>query len=154
MLLMSACSRYEDGPWLSFKSPEKRLLGLWEITQLVVDGVDRISTYREDSVYVRFSIISYDNMYINIVKEGSSGSQYSSSLLSFEDNKKFMRFELKRLAAYEQYTGPIYNLVPPLEYDHQWKILQLKSKEFIIELEEDGVLYRLTFERLEKVNVS
>jgi hypothetical protein len=153
MFVVSSCSKYEDGPWLSFKSPEKRLLGLWEITELKIDEVDKISAYREDSVYVKFSIIEYDNMFINIVKDGTSGAQLSSSILTLEDKEKAMQFELKRFVAYEDYTDPIYNLIPPLEFLNQWKIIKLFSKEFIIEIEDNGIKYRLTFERLEKVNV-
>ncbi len=149
-----SCSRYEDGPFLSLRSPEKRLLGLWEITELKVNETDYISSYREDSVYVKFSIIEFDDLFINIVKDGMSGSQLSSSVLKLEDNKTNMRFELKRFVAYEQYTAPLYSLVPPLEFDNAWKIIRLVNNEFIIQLEENGITYKLKFERLEKANVS
>lgn len=154
IFIATACSRYEDGPFLSLKSPEKRLLGLWEITELKINEVDYISTYNEDSVYVKFSIIEYDDLFINIVKDGTSGSQLSSSILKFEDNKTKMRFELKRFVAYEQYTAPLYELIPPIEFDNAWNILRLVSKEFIIEIEDNGIKYKLKFERLEKANVS
>jgi hypothetical protein len=154
IVIVTSCKRYEEGPFLSLRSPEKRLLGLWEITELKVDDVDFISSYREDSVYVKFSIIEFEELYINIVKEGSSSSQLSSSTLKFEDGKKKMRFELKRFAAYEQLTAPFYELVPPVEFDNAWDIYRLTSKEFIIGIQFNGVIYRLTFERLEKLNVS
>lgn len=150
VIFMTACSKYDEGPFISLKSPEKRILGLWEITELLVDNVDFTSVYQEDSVYVKFSIIEYDQLFINIVREGSSGSQLSSSTLTFEDNKKKMRFELKRFAAYELFTAPLYDLIPPLEFDHAWDIIMLRSKEFIIELTDNSIPYRLTFKRLEK----
>jgi hypothetical protein len=154
IFIAASCSRYEDGPFLSLKSPEKRLLGLWEITELKVNETDYISAYRDDSVYVKFSIIEYDDLFINIVKDGPSGSQLSSSVLKLEDNKTKMRFELKRFVAYEEYTAPLYALVPPLEFDNSWNILRLISKEFIIEIEDNGIKYKLKFERLEKANIS
>ncbi len=150
ILLVSACSRYDEGPMLSLRSPEKRLLGLWEITELKVNDIDLISAYREDSAYVKFSIIEYDELFINIVKEGRSGAQMASSLLKLEDNKSIMRFELSRLVAYDSLTKPMYDLVPPLEFENAWTILRLTSQEFIILLNSNGVEYRLTFGKLEK----
>ncbi len=154
VVTLASCSKYEEGPLISFKSPEKRLLGLWEITEMRVDEIDLISAYREDSVYVKFSIVEYDDVYINIVKESSGGSQLSTSVLKFEDNKKKMLFGLKRFAAYEQYTAPLYDLVPPLEFNNAWSIIKLFSKEFVIELQDGDIQYHLKFERLEKLNIS
>lgn len=154
VIALASCSKYEEGPLISFKSAEKRLLGLWEITEMKVNDIDMISNYREDSVYVKFSIIEYDDVFINIVKESSGGSQLSSSVLTLEDNKKKMRFELKRFVAYEQYTAPLYDLVPPLEFNNAWTIIKLFSKEFIIELQDGEIKYRLKFEQLEKLNIS
>lgn len=150
VLIIAGCSKYDEGPILSLRSPEKRLLGLWEISELKVDDVDYISTYRVDSIYVRFSIVKYDNTFINIVKDSRSGSQFSSSVLTLEENKTMMRFGLPRYIAYEQYTEGMYNLVPPLESDNDWTIVKLKSEEFIIELMDGDVDYRLTFNKLEK----
>jgi len=149
-ILVSACARYEDGPLVSIKSPEKRLLGLWEITELKVNDADLVSTYREDTAYVKFSIIEYDEMFINIVKEGRSGSQMSTSLLSLEDHKTLMRFGLTRLVAYKEQTQILYDLVPPLAFNNAWTILRLTSKEFVISLSDNGTDYKLTFGRLEK----
>jgi len=144
-----ACSKYEEGPLISLKSPEKRLLGLWEITELMANDTNLVSAYRDSLVYVKFSIIQFDNMFINIVREGGSGAQMSSSVLELVDNKKKMKFGLTRLAFYEQYTAPLYELIPPLEFENQWTIVRLHKREFIISLSNEGVEYKLTFERLE-----
>ncbi len=150
LLLLSACSKYEEGPFISLKSPEKRLLGLWEITELMVDTANYISNYNDSATYVKFSIIEYDDMFINVVKEARSGSQLSTSLLTLEDGKKKMRFELKRFTAYQDMTQGIYELIPPLEFDNEWTILRLKSDEFIITLTDNSINYRITFGKLEK----
>jgi hypothetical protein len=150
IILVSACSRYDDGPLMSLRSPEKRLLGLWEITELKVNDIDLISAYREDSAYVKFSIIEYDELFINIVKEGRSGAQMASSVLTLEDNKTLMRFELTRQVSYDSLTKPMYDLVPPLEFDNAWTIQRLTSNEFSISITNDIGNYRLTFGKLEK----
>jgi hypothetical protein len=144
-----ACSKYEEGPLLSLKSPEKRLLGLWEITELMANDTNLVSAYRDSLAYVKFSIIEFDDMFINIVKEGSSSSQMSSSILELVDKKRKMKFGLTRFVAYEHYTGPIYQLIPPLEFENEWTIVRLHKRQFIISLNNEGVEYKLTFERLE-----
>jgi len=150
VIFMTACSKYDEGPAISLKSPEKRVQGLWEVTELIVDQVNVTYLYYYDSIHVKFSIIEYDQLFINLVKEGGSSSQLSSSRLTFEDNKKKMRFELKRYPAYEQYTKHIYELIPPLEFDNAWTIVSLRSKEFSIKIFDNNIPYRLKFKRVAK----
>ncbi len=146
--ILTTC-KYDEGPLLSFKSAEKRLIGLWEITELLIDTLNYVSTYREDTMYVKFSIVKYEDMFIYIVKESASGSQLSSSVLKLEDNKKKLRFGLRRFTAYQHYTELLYELIPPIEFSNAWDIVRLKTNEFIIELFDGSKLYRLKFERLE-----
>jgi hypothetical protein len=47
LMSLTACQPYEDGPVLSFKSAEKRIFGLYHLTEYTVDGVDSISLYND-----------------------------------------------------------------------------------------------------------
>ena len=40
MLALGACSKYEDGPWISFRSVEDRIIGKWKVEYFEIDGVD------------------------------------------------------------------------------------------------------------------
>jgi len=38
------CKKYPEGPWISLRSKEKRLLGNWKVQKYLIDGVDSTST--------------------------------------------------------------------------------------------------------------
>lgn len=151
MLVFTQC-RYEEGPAFSLRTPEQRLLGLWEITSLKKGGVDYISTYKEDSVYLKISIVQYDDLFINLVKEGRSGSQLASSILTLEDNKTTMKFSLRKQMVYDSIVRPFQELVPDFFSEHEWIIRKLKFREFTIfkSTEGDSPEYLIEFVRLEK----
>jgi hypothetical protein len=145
-----SCKKYEEGPMLSFVSPEKRLVGLWEISSLQIDNINYVGTYSADSVYFRFSIVKYDELFINLVKENRHGIQYASSILELKDNKTVMQFNLKKQPIYEELTKLFYELLPAFAHENTWQILQLKSREFIIRENIDSTEYKITFEKIEK----
>lgn len=151
ILLFTYC-RYEEGPFFSLQTPEKRLLGLWEISSLKKNGIDYISTYKNDSVYMKISIVRYDELFINLVKEGRSGSQLASSNLYLENNKTILRFSLRKQVIYDSLLNPFVNLLPHFFSENEWLILKLKSSEFAIKKNQDSNSpeYYIEFVRLEK----
>jgi hypothetical protein len=40
LLIFASCSKLEDGPAISFRSKENRLIGKWRLTKWMEDGVD------------------------------------------------------------------------------------------------------------------
>lgn len=40
LVTLFSCSKYEDGPWISFRSAENRIIGKWKVEYFEVDGVD------------------------------------------------------------------------------------------------------------------
>lgn len=151
IFLFTFC-RYEEGPFFSFHSPERRLLGLWEISSLKKNGIEYISTYRNDSVYMKISIVKYDDLFINLVKEGRSGSQLASSNLYLENNKTTLRFSLRKQVIYDSLLNPFVNLLPHFFNENEWLILKLKRNEFAIKKNQDSNSpeYYIEFARLEK----
>ncbi|MFM2224459.1 MAG: hypothetical protein RJA07_661 [Bacteroidota bacterium] len=43
MLAAIACTKFKDDSFISFRKPEKRLLGNWKIVAFEVDGIDSLS---------------------------------------------------------------------------------------------------------------
>jgi len=41
------CSRYEDGPCISFRSPTSRILGTWQVEKLLINDIDSTEAYRQ-----------------------------------------------------------------------------------------------------------
>ena len=44
--LITAC-KYEDGPLVSLRSKQDRIIAIWEVESLTIDGVDSTSLYNE-----------------------------------------------------------------------------------------------------------
>ena len=46
-IALNSCSKYDEGPCISFKSMEKRLIGLWEFSSISVNSVEYITQYKD-----------------------------------------------------------------------------------------------------------
>ncbi|HPB01393.1 MAG TPA: hypothetical protein PLZ67_00430, partial [Bacteroidales bacterium] len=56
VIILSSCGKYDDGPAVSFRSPEKRLIGLWEFASIKIDGIEYINSYLNDSTNLKISM--------------------------------------------------------------------------------------------------
>lgn len=45
LALFASCSKYEDGPWISFRSPEKRIEGTWQVEYFCRNNEDLTDFY-------------------------------------------------------------------------------------------------------------
>jgi hypothetical protein len=145
-----ACSRYDDGPSLSFRSVEKRLSGLWEIQSLKIEGIDYHSAYMDDSVYLRFVISgSKEQLYIYLVEESKSSSHLSSSALILDDHNKTLSFELPEYAMYTNITTPIFHLIPAINTENTWDINRLSMYDLWISTTHNDSLYELQLYKLD-----
>lgn len=52
-LMFSGCGKYEDGPTISFRSADNRIIQLWKFTQRTVNGADITLSSVDDSVDIR-----------------------------------------------------------------------------------------------------
>lgn len=146
-----ACSKYEEGPGISFRSPEKRVVGLWELNEIMIGEVNYLSSYVMDSVYLRFSINGEkDNLFITLVEETKSGAQLSLSSFTFNDKKDKVTFELSTIGLYSDITDPIFELIPAIHVENEWSIIRLSYEELWIECNYNNENYYLKFSNLEK----
>ena len=149
IMFFSAC-KYEEGPFISLRSKEKRLIGLWELNELKIDDVSYMSYYNSDTAYLRFSINLYtENIYMSLVKDSRISPQMANGAVEFVENKSKLRFGLKRNVAYLPETEAVFTLLPVLEEEHDWSILQLKNNNFTLSLSSNDTLYYLDFLLLE-----
>jgi hypothetical protein len=148
-VFFSAC-KYEEGPFISLRSKEKRLIGLWELNELKINDVSYLSYYNTDTAYLRFSINLYsENMFMSLVKDSRISPQMANGAVELVENKSKLRFILKRNVAYLPNTEVVFNLLPVLEEEHDWTILKLKNNNFTLSLSDNDSLYYLDFLLLE-----
>lgn len=145
IFIVSAC-RYEDGPFISVRSKEKRITGLWEMDELKINDIDYLSTYKTDSVYLRFSITyNAGNMFMVLVKENRISPQMASSTLEFTNKGNNLKFQLTPIISYTSETSPLFSLIPAFQEEKEWEISELKNTKFAINLDDDTNSYYLHY---------
>lgn len=154
LILLMACSKYDEGPGISFRSPEKRVVGLFELSEILIDDVNQLTYYVADSVYLRFTINGEkDNLFIALVEETIGGSQLSSSVFVFNDKKDKVSFGLSTIGIYRDLTDPLFDLIPALNVDNEWTINRLSMDELWLECDYNSQNYYLKFSKLEKYSL-
>ncbi len=55
LFFMTSCSKFEDGPGISFRSKENRLIGKWKLTKWTEKGADVTATNTDgDDIFYQF----------------------------------------------------------------------------------------------------
>ena len=158
MLLISifvlSCSKYDEGPFISLRSPEKRVAGLWELNELMINDISYLNTYMLDTVYLRFSVAGEkDNIYIALVEDNKSSAQLSLSALTFNDKKDKLTFNLTSNGIYSDLTDPIFTLIPAIHDSVEWTIHRLTMNEMWLQSTYQNIDYKLNFSSLEKYSL-
>jgi len=145
LFLLSAC-RYEDGPFVSFRSKEKRITALWEIDKLEINDISYLSEYKADSVYLRFSITyNAGNIFMILVKENRISPQMASGIVEFTNKGNNLKFQLTPIVSYTTETEPLFSLIPAFKEEKEWEIMELKNTKFAIKLDDDTNIYDIHY---------
>ena len=88
----------------------------------MIGEVNMHTYYVVDSVYLRFSIGGQkDNLQIALVEDNQSGAQLSLSSFDFNDKKDKVSFALSTIGIYSDITAPIFNLIPAINAENEWR---------------------------------
>jgi len=151
LLMLGACGKYDEGPAISLRSPEKRMIGLWECSSVMIGDVEHLTDYQSDSAYLRFSFSgTNDEIFIRLVEDNQSSSTFSSDLLVFNAQMNEMTFELPLNPLYEQETDDFFALIPALKSENTWSINRLSFNEMWINTTFNDTLYALKLTKLDK----
>ena len=136
LLFFAAC--YKDGPIISFRSKEKRLLGDWKVISLTVDGVDSTQYYNDScGCGLRIAKNLYEVMGINYIAckgQNYVPSKYFSANIHFEKNNNYL-FVHNESNLSLHFIGPI----APGEF--HWRILKLTNNKFSFECSVNNKIY-------------
>ena len=129
ILLFAAC-KYEDGPLISFRSKVNRLLGIWQVENVKVDGVDSTQRYNDscgctlkfvsDDNYIGIDIVILDNC----KNYYGGGNDFRGDWL-FENKNKILTVWFDKFYYYYEGYGPI-----GWGKHSNWEILKLTNKRF------------------------
>ena len=87
----NSCKKYDEGPWISFRSAEKRLIGEYKLTKCTIDGEDVSSYLINDSVSFEMEFRNDVGYYFNMfISTGIYERNHNISLASesFEKSHK------------------------------------------------------------------
>ncbi|HBS85552.1 MAG: hypothetical protein A2W91_17225 [Bacteroidetes bacterium GWF2_38_335] len=117
-ILIFSCSKYEDGPNITFRSSQKRLEnGTWHSQTLIYKSTE---SDIPDMYLVDFSLDGYDGYYDIVI----GGDQLSGTCRLTEENTRIEFLTTTDTTGIDTIPETILS---------SWKILRLKNKELWIE---------------------
>ncbi len=146
IVFLTSCKKYDEGPWISFNSKEKRLVGTWEVEKFTVDGYDSTHYFRKyDSP--TFAIVE-SGFFISlrdVMNAPNNPRKGLSGYWSLEDKKR----ELKCVFNSQENQEDTWIDMGPFGIDRTsfWEIKRLKMEELFLETNYDGSHYRVEFNR-------
>jgi len=91
LLMLSACGKYEDGPAISLRTKEHRLVNNWQVSSAYQNGTDKTSDF--NAAYAGYLLdIRKDDTYTLQYSPFSIGQVNDHGTWAFTDDKMQVRF--------------------------------------------------------------
>lgn len=149
-ICISSCSKFEDGPCISFKSKEKRLQGEWLLKYWTVDGVDSLQYWNNyfaneckfnfnpwngnyAPLYIEWGIDTSHYYYVFGAYDGFVDEYLSLS--AFKPGENSTAFPLNFLAYPHPNNTLVEWTVKKLEYKEVWFSMNVNNKTYELHLE-------------------
>ncbi len=138
IISLTACKKYEESPWLSFRTAEARICGKWTVENYYENGADRFKDFEGEPLYCsqyEFTDVNHasESIYTTVISGCKGPVQSGWWLLNDKNQKLSLTLRL--------YDNPQH----PLETHSVWRILRLTKKEFWIETTFNGKTYEIHF---------
>jgi hypothetical protein len=152
LTIFSSCSKFEDGPCISFRSEEKRFLGEWSLKYFTVDRVDSLqywNNYFGNECIFNFTPWSGE-IYNFYVDWGSNlGNYYHIFGHHFGINEVFLG-PIGFVEDINSTAFPLYfmHYPNPRNLGVEWTITRLKYQDLWFEMDVNDKHYELHLERI------
>ncbi|MFH2144026.1 MAG: hypothetical protein ABIJ97_16495 [Bacteroidota bacterium] len=155
ILLLSSffgCKKYEELPCLSFRPPDRRIDGHWEIVEFKINGADSINSlskiYGMDVLIISRILDSESGSIINFGGNQSVCSLTGEWNFSEDKTKLTIRFYSIGCLPVTQTDTIIYSL-GPINFNiyKEWSIIKLSNLEFVINTEFESNDYYLRLKK-------
>ncbi|HRW21473.1 MAG TPA: hypothetical protein P5509_05825 [Bacteroidales bacterium] len=125
LIFLIGCSRYDDGPWISFRSAKNRVVGTWQVEKLLIDGLDSTELYREQ--------IGCEWEFTDELRNGEGSSFYLYCKQGINDTTDIGRWYFyegsKKIIAIDFICA---NPIGPIGRGGTWDIMRLTNKEMYL----------------------
>ena len=125
--ITEGCKKYPDGPLISFRSAEKRLYGLYDLTIYTVNGVDSLNLYNDSlGGYIDFFYNDVDDVNVCQISRDRKDGIYTSLYWKWQLINKNKTLTIIYSKGSDSFigTGPFGEDKLP-----QWEILRLTDTE-------------------------
>jgi hypothetical protein len=74
-LFMCGCKKYDDGPLITFRTPESRIHGVWDVQYLFVNNVDSTYYLKSNPCWTPIEFLEKDEVGDNLIssEQGHNG---------------------------------------------------------------------------------
>ncbi|HBF89045.1 MAG TPA: hypothetical protein DDX39_10425 [Bacteroidales bacterium] len=150
LLVGNGCQKYEEGPWLSLRSKENRVVGTWVVDKYHINGVDSTELYNQNKVieFFQFEELKDEIGDINIYDKDKNEFPIKGrwDFVLYKDVLFFSVFLNDDLIQTSNFLFT-YN-----KHDYYGKIIKLKETEMILEFENEypyDIITRICFKKVE-----
>lgn len=133
---MPSCKKYDEGPLISLRSKEARLVNKWKFDKYIVDNTDYTPSILDNS-YIEFSENGDFTMCIYAV-EGIAIEDTTTITGSWEFASGKTSLDINMIYTYEDFWSGNEVTVNQV---YEWDIIKLKKEETIIETLTNGSKY-------------
>ena len=143
-----SCKKYPEGPLISFRTPFARIIGNWQMTEYISNGIDSAQYYNNSL-----------NFHVEIGYRHREEEDKDLNIYLLNENKSFkerMLFSSDRKTLIVDCTDSIFydnhgvNFFGPFKENTKcnWHILKLTNKEFKMSTDLNGNNYKISFKKL------
>jgi len=151
LIVPEGCKKYEDGPWISFRSKKNRLIGLWHVEEYKINNYDSTNLIKNRFLFqIGYLNRDYDTRRVLGIIDNEISDTSRSSLLGewdFLDNDK--KFSMKFLESingssyyYTKGTGPFGTFKVS-----KWYIKRFTFDDFWLETNYEENIYYLKLKK-------
>jgi len=150
-LLLTGCKKYEDGPWLSLRSKEHRILGEWAVDYFSINGYDSTAYLKSQALYGTYSFEKPDHGYPGGFVYNCAGNRGADTSKYYSQEGKWeFSNDKKNIIITSNYDYPPwrhFNIGPYTALGViTWRIMRLEEKELWLKMTyTDGREYFIKF---------
>ena len=146
-IVFSGCKKYKEGPLISFRSVSTRLIGVWQVTEYISNGVDSLQYYNDScgaNLYIS-NFEDYNNRFNMFFDQYSKKDFHSIIILS--DNRKELY-----VSSFIDDFGKYFNGPFSPNTESNWNILKLTNKELKVTVDINNKNYRMSLKKISDLN--
>ena len=156
LALLATCKGYEEGPAISLRGMEKRIIGYWRIDSYSVDGADSMQIVKNLRLQGRWYFLSgqgFSEPYLRVVtNENDTVHSFGGRWIPRDKGKKVGMFlDYQDALVNGQTTRPFNIDTRPVipSNNLSWTILRLTHREDMwLRLDRNGKRYELKFKSI------